>query len=172
MMALTTASTLFLKIPVSLDGYINLGDAVIFISAYFTGGLATMLSGGIGSMLADFLGGYAYWAPWTLIIKGLEGLVSGLLCTIIKKNVSKVKTARLFVILTFFGSSLLMILGYFVVRWLAISQSLSLAVSEIPFNLIQSGASILLSGIIVTTYDIKKKSISHGDDDIENTNKE
>ena len=35
------------------------------------------LAGAIGSSLADILLGYSHWAPWTFVIKGLEGLIAG-----------------------------------------------------------------------------------------------
>ena len=35
------------------------------------------IAGGVGSALADALGGYFIWAPWTLIIKGIEGILVG-----------------------------------------------------------------------------------------------
>jgi len=33
------------------------------------------LAGGLGSALADLLGGYAHWAPWTFLIKSAEGYI-------------------------------------------------------------------------------------------------
>jgi uncharacterized membrane protein len=38
-----------------------------------------LIAGGLGSALADVISGYAVWAPWTLVIKGLEGLIAGLI---------------------------------------------------------------------------------------------
>ena len=79
--ALVTAATLLIRIPVpATQGYINLGDAVV-IAAGLLLGPRTLIAGGIGSALADWLGGYAHWAPFTLIIKGLEGFLVGLIVT-------------------------------------------------------------------------------------------
>ena len=58
------------------EGYINVGDAIIVFGALLFSGLVAGLSSGLGSALADGLGGYAHWAPFTLIIKGVEGLSS------------------------------------------------------------------------------------------------
>lgn len=78
--ALVTAATMAVRIPnPATQGYINLGDAVIFTVALSFGYRAGGLAGGIGSALADLLGGYAIWAPWTLVIKGVEGALVGLL---------------------------------------------------------------------------------------------
>ncbi len=80
--ALVTATTLLIRIPVpATQGYINLGDAAVIAAALLFGPRTGLIAGGIGSALADWLGGYAHWAPITLIIKGLEGFLVGLIIT-------------------------------------------------------------------------------------------
>ncbi len=161
MMAMTLVATLFLKVPVSSDGYVNPGDAVIFISASMTGGISTMISGGIGSMLADFIGGYGYWAPWTLIIKGIEGLLAGLSCTLIKKKVEKVSLSRILRLVACALSSLWMVFGYFLARWLIISGSVPAALAEVPANFVQAGVSLLIAGIVITSGFADKNSAEY-----------
>lgn len=161
MMALTLVSTLFLKVPVSSDGYVNPGDAIIFVSASMTGGISTMISGGIGSMLADFIGGYGYWAPWTLIIKGTEGLLAGLLCTLIKKRVDKPFASRILRLSVCVLASLWMVAGYFLARWLIISGSIPVALAEVPANLVQAGVSLLIAGIVITSGFADKNSYEY-----------
>lgn len=58
-------------------GYFNLGEAFVYISAILGGPIVGMIAGGLGSAFADVALGYAPYAPGTLIIKGLEGLVVG-----------------------------------------------------------------------------------------------
>ena len=55
---------------------VNLGEAYIYSSLLF-GGLPAAIIGGIGSALADIVGGYPAWAPITFFIKGLEGFIVG-----------------------------------------------------------------------------------------------
>jgi uncharacterized membrane protein len=62
---------------VATGGFVNVGDAMIFIAGILLGGKAGLLAGGIGSALADVLLGYSHWAPWTLVIKGIEGWIAG-----------------------------------------------------------------------------------------------
>lgn len=77
--ALTCVGTLAIRIPFPLTkGYLNLGDAVLLAAAILLGRRGGLLAGGLGSFLADVLTGYAY-APATLIIKGIEGYVCGLI---------------------------------------------------------------------------------------------
>jgi len=78
--ALVTLGTLFLKIP-GPTGYYHLGDSMIYAAAVLFGPVAGGIAGAVGSALADVLGGWAIWAPWTFIIKGLTGYLIGLLAT-------------------------------------------------------------------------------------------
>jgi len=80
--ALVALATMSIQIPVpQTRGYINLGDTVIFVFAMLFGARIGALAGGVGSALADLLTGYAHWAPFTLVIKGIEGLLVGLLAS-------------------------------------------------------------------------------------------
>lgn len=69
-------ATMFLKVPTP-TGYVHLGDGVIYGAALAFGPTFAAISGAIGSSLADILGGYAMWWPWTLVIKGVAGWVIG-----------------------------------------------------------------------------------------------
>ena len=76
--ALVTLATVIIRIPnPATQGYINLGDALLFTLALVFGWRIGGLAGGVGSALADALGGYFIWAPWTLVIKGIEGILVG-----------------------------------------------------------------------------------------------
>ena len=76
--ALVTLATFVIRIPnPATQGYINLGDGLLFTLALVFGWRIGGLAGGVGSALADALGGYFIWAPWTLVIKGIEGILVG-----------------------------------------------------------------------------------------------
>jgi len=72
---LVTLVTMIFIVPVGSVGYFNLGDVVIMLIALVVNSMQAMFIGGLGSFLADMLSGYAVYAPFTLVIKGLEGLV-------------------------------------------------------------------------------------------------
>ena len=79
MMALVCIATSIIKIPTPFtSGYIHLGDSMIFLSVAILGWGYGALAAGIGSMLADILGGYAVWALPTLIIKSLMAIIMGI----------------------------------------------------------------------------------------------
>jgi uncharacterized membrane protein len=78
--ALTTAITYASYTPFSpTKGYFNLGDSMVFFSAFAFGCRAGLICGGIGSAVADVLLGSGIYAPITLVAKGSEGFVAGIL---------------------------------------------------------------------------------------------
>ncbi len=90
MAALIFVVTWLVKVPLPGAGgqaYFNLGDMLIYVSAYILGGPLTALAAAIGSGLADFaVGAYLYVVP-TIIIKALMGLVAGIIDN--KKDVKR-----------------------------------------------------------------------------------
>jgi len=80
LVALTAVATILVRVPVpATGGYINLGDTMVFVSALLFGSRMGAAAGGVGFALADVLGGFPHWAPFTLLIKGAEGYVAGAL---------------------------------------------------------------------------------------------
>ncbi len=85
--AVTAVFTLLIRIPIApTRGYINLGDVAIFFTAFTFGPITALISGGLGTAIADLLSGYAQWAPISLVIHGLQGLAAGL---IVRKHIIK-----------------------------------------------------------------------------------
>lgn len=79
MIALTAVFTLLVRIPTPARGYVNLSDTAITFAALAFGPWVGAVAGGIGTALADVLGGFAPFAPLSLVAHGLEGLLIGLL---------------------------------------------------------------------------------------------
>ncbi|MGB9683935.1 MAG: ECF transporter S component [Candidatus Bathyarchaeales archaeon] len=63
----------------STKGFFNIGETMVYTAALLFGPLVGAFAGGVGSMFADVFLGYYYYAPATLIIKALEGLIVGFL---------------------------------------------------------------------------------------------
>ncbi len=72
-----TAVATFIHIPGPGTSYFNLGELAIYSIALVFGGKAGGIAGGVGSAMADLILGYSIWAPFTFVIKGLEGFVVG-----------------------------------------------------------------------------------------------
>jgi uncharacterized membrane protein len=78
--ALTCVCTMVIQIPIpATGGYLNLGDSMVLLCAWYIGGVYGVAAAGIGSMLADIFSGYAYFAPGTLAVKALMALAAWLI---------------------------------------------------------------------------------------------
>lgn len=78
--ALTTAVTMVFSISVpQTRGFFNIGETMVYVSAFLFGPFVGAFSGGVGSAIADVLLNYPHYAPATLIIKACEGGVVGAL---------------------------------------------------------------------------------------------
>jgi uncharacterized membrane protein len=58
-------------------GYIHFGDVGVYFASLAFGPVVGLVGGGVGCAVADILGGYASWAPLTLVAHGLQGLIAG-----------------------------------------------------------------------------------------------
>jgi uncharacterized membrane protein len=78
--ALVCVATIIFSIYVpQTRGFFNLGETMVYAVALLLGPIVGSFAGGVGSMLADLLLGYYYYAPATLVIKALEGGLVGFL---------------------------------------------------------------------------------------------
>lgn len=93
MMGIILIATMFIKVPIPFtQGYAHLGDAMIFLSVLLLGKRYGAVAAAFGSAMGDVLGGFAIWAPWTFLIKGLMALLMGAFIEqMVKKNKHHVK---------------------------------------------------------------------------------
>ncbi|MFF2456253.1 ECF transporter S component [Peribacillus simplex] len=80
LIALVFLSTFFLniKLPISANGgLVHLGTAMLFIASILFGPKKAALAGAIGMGLFDIVGGWALWAPITIVARGLQGYIVG-----------------------------------------------------------------------------------------------
>ena len=134
--ATTTVATMLVQIPIPpTRGYLNFGDILVFTSALLFGRFVGGLAGGIGSAMADVITGYGYFAPYTLIIKGLEGSLAGAIRD--GKNTRRD-------VLGWFVGAVAMVIGYFLVEAYVMGFGVPAALLEVPSNIIQ-----VLSGAII-----------------------
>jgi uncharacterized membrane protein len=78
--AVTIVLTLAVRIPFApTRGYFTLADVGVYFASFAFGPVIGFVTGGLGTGLADVLGGYAHFAIWSFLIHGLQGLVAGLL---------------------------------------------------------------------------------------------
>ncbi|PKM73972.1 MAG: ECF transporter S component [Firmicutes bacterium HGW-Firmicutes-16] len=130
--ALTTVATMVIQIPTPLGGYVNAGDTVVILGAFFLGPIWGALAAGLGSALADLMSPYAIYAPATLIIKALMALTAG---SILRS--SKKKNALPMAISGSIAAELIMVAGYFAYESTILSYGLG-ALANIPANGVQA----------------------------------
>lgn len=114
--ALNCVATMIISIPIpATNGYVNLGDGLVLLGAFLLGPVYGMAAGGLGSMLADILLGYAFYAPATLVIKALTALVAAWIYRAMRYRTTGLilgaATGELWMILGYFGYEALL-LGY------------------------------------------------------------
>lgn len=145
LIALVAIATMAIKVPVpATEGYIHLGDSMIYLASILFGWKIGLIAGGVGSALADIFSGYAHWALPTLIIKGLEGLIIGKIAYKTAHNTS----LRIKDIIAAFTGGGWMVLGYYLAGAI-ITNSLVVPLSSIPWNIIQAvGGAVIAFPII------------------------
>ena len=116
MMCLVMVATMTIRIPVPFtQGYVHLGDTMIFLAVLVLGKRNATLAAGFGSGLADLLSGYAYYAPWTLAVKALMAFAVGAaLEHMEKKGQLEEGHVSLPVLLAMFFGGLEMTVGYYI----------------------------------------------------------
>ncbi len=127
MTALVSVATLIVRVPNPMGGYFNFGDVMIFVVALTFKPIIGGLAGGVGSAIADFIGFPTFVIP-TLIIKGVEGSLAGLIAN--KKSLLRDVLAA-----GVAGGE--MILGYFFVELYVLQWGLGAALAEVPGNVAQ-----------------------------------
>ena len=91
MTAMVMIATTFFKIPNAM-GYIHLGDGFVLLAAIILPKKYACFAGGVGAGLADIYGGYAVWAPWTLVIKIVMVLNSPIVSLIFSQSAHQMES--------------------------------------------------------------------------------
>ena len=133
MACLVLLGTLLFRIPIPMTkGYVHLGDAMIYIGVLLLGKKQGAVAAALGSSLGDVLGGFAFWAPWTLVIKSAMAFTAGYLIERRSKAVSMV------------AGGLVMCAGYLIAERIMYG-SWALAAVGLPWNIGQFAVGIAVS---------------------------
>jgi len=148
----------FLHIPSPIvQGYFNIGDSIIMITAILLGRKSGFIAGAIGSALADLVYGAFIFVPITFIVKGLEGYIVGLIAN--KKSDKAPSNNRR--IISLVVGALVMASGYFIfeftiIRFYDKTLAITAIVAELPGNLIQGAVSAIVAYAFVAVIDRSK----------------
>ena len=123
MTCLVLLGTILFRIPIPMtQGYVHLGDAMIYIGVLLLGKKQGAVAAALGSSLGDVLGGFAFWAPWSFIIKFAMAFAAGSLIEKKSKTVSMI------------AGGLVMCAGYLIAERIMYG-SWALAAVGLPWNI-------------------------------------
>lgn len=143
MISLVLVGTILLRIPVPMtQGYVHLGDAMIYLGVLLLGRRNGIIAASVGSALGDIIGGYGFWAPWSLVIKGLMALT---VAVVIGASVRDSSLSRRIIAMTAGGA--VMCAGYFAAESVIYGSMASAAIA-VPWNAAQAAVGILISLLI------------------------
>lgn len=141
--------TILFRIPIPMtQGYVHLGDAMIYMGVFILGKRHGALAAGLGSALADILGGFAAWAPWSFVIKAMMAYTSGWLIVFCLRH--NKGSGRLIFAAGMAAGGIIMASGYFVAEYLMYG-NLFAALLGIPWNIGQFTIGIILSLLLSST---------------------
>ena len=140
--SLICVATMVIKIPTSVNGYINIGDCVILLTSYFLPPVYSFFAAAIGSCLADLFSGYFVYAPVTFVIKGLMAVIA----YFINKKLSNKINENISIIISGLIAELFMVGSYFIFE--GFMYSFASSIVNVPLNLIQAGVGLVLSFIL------------------------
>ena len=144
--AMTAIATMVIKVPtLGTNGYVNIGDALVIVSAWMLGNPYGALAAGLGSALADILSGYGSYAPATAVIK----FVMAFVFTLIYSAMSKDRSANIFAsVVASLVAEIIMIAGYFLYESTVMGYGIAASASVIS-NAIQGGVCMVLGNALI-----------------------
>ncbi|MDO5037944.1 MAG: ECF transporter S component [Tissierellia bacterium] len=143
-MALVAVVTLVVNIPIpGTKGYLNASEVAIFLSVLVLKDKRAILAAGLGAALADLLLGYTFYAPATLVAKGLE---AGLALFLLERT-------SLPKLLPLGAGALLMALTYFLYEWGILYRDLAVASLGLVPNLTQGFFGLAVALVIYPLLD-------------------
>ena len=143
--AIIVLATSIIKFSTGLgEGYIHLGDSMIYLTACVLPFPYCIVAGALGGALADIISGFAIWSIPTAVIKFLNALPFVFFCK--KSKILCKQTISMTIV-----SGIITILGYFVAE--CILYSVASATLSLLGNTIQAVASGIIFIIMAHTLD-------------------
>lgn len=155
--AMVCVATMIIKLPTfGTNGYVNIGDTVVLLSAWIIGGVYGGLAAGIGSCLADLISGYGTYVPGTLVIKFFMAIVAYIVYMAFKKiNTNKIVAY----VVSGMIAEAVMVVGYFLYESTLLGYGIA-AAGSIGSNAIQ-GVTCLVLGLAAVFVLENTKAVNH-----------
>ncbi len=156
MAAFACVATMSIRIPTpGTGGYIHPGDAVVILSGVILGPAWGLLAAGIGSAMADLMGGYFIYVPITFVIKGIVAFAAG---TIYRRMGRTSRSRYIAVVLGGIADMMLVAGGYFLCE--CGLYGAAAAAASVPANIIQGIGGLVIGAILypvlIAVPDIRK----------------
>lgn len=135
MIALVFVLTRVIQIPTPAKGYVHLGDAGVFFSAFAFGPWIGAMAGGLGTALADAAGGYPQWAIFSFLIHGAQGLLAGWIVR---------RWPTIWGLLSAAVAGGAIVVGGYLLAGMILS-GVAAAVAEVPMNILQVAAGAVVA---------------------------
>ena len=152
MTAMVMIATTFFKIPNAM-GYIHLGDGFVLLAAIILPKKYACFAGGVGAGLADIYGGYAVWAPWTLVIKIVMVLIVQLFFDFLtkrasnEKHIAKIAGIPFAELFAYVLAVLWTVSGYYIAQGF-ISRNWIAPVADVPGNVLQASVGAVIATLV------------------------
>lgn len=159
--ALTFVATSFINIRLPLmgnGGLVHLGNVPLFLAAILCGKKAGAVAGAFGMGLFDVLSGWLAWAPFTFVIVGLMGYVTGILS-------EKLPLKPIFANgIAIFAALCIKVVGYYFAE-VILYQNWFLPLGSIPGNVMQvTVAAIIVLPLAEVLKRVTPKWVKQGED--------
>lgn len=151
--ALVYVFTAFVNVQLPFGGkggLIHLGNIPLFLFAIIFGKKTGAIAGGIGMAAFDLLSGWTLWAPFTLVIVGTMGFVTGLL--------TEKQKSTFYVAVAMALACVIKVIGYYVAEGV-IYGNWYVPVASIPGNLIQVGTAAAVVLLVIKPLQMAAKAI-------------
>jgi uncharacterized membrane protein len=153
--ALCTVAT-YIKLPVGNGAMVHLGSAAIFTAGLLFRGTKAGFAGAIGSGVFDIIGGFSPYTLWSFVIKGIAGLLVGLIANsqtsqkvitmLIQPRSNRVKAALEMTknLLAVLIGAAWNLIGY-LIAWTVVLESFEAAMGNAVFSILTSAVGIVVS---------------------------
>lgn len=138
-----------IKIPLGVGAMVHLGTAFMFTVAMTFGGVYAGLSAAIGSAFFDLLMGFSPYTPWSFVIKGIAGLIAGVIAHGFwpRPAAESPMIKGKWVVRSVLGclAAAAWTLGGYIIAWWQVTGSLAVAFANIPASLLTSSVGFVVA---------------------------
>ena len=137
-----------IKVPLPTGAMVHLGSAALFSMASVFGGFYAGLAGAIGSGIFDLIMGHSQYTVFSIVIKGLAGVIVGLLTVGWRPSVPVRPVSTLRLLFAMCVGAIWTAAGYFVAWWVVLDSYIA-AVTRLPASFLTSGIGILVALLLI-----------------------